>query len=151
MIHEIAITSLFLILGVACYAYMTFLTFHNPNTSPFKKYTFFGSESWVRKYAKAPDPNGRIVSYNLYAPPDNWYYDVFNIRYKEKFPGSATIFVFVTDAFHLAQWFMIKFFILAMSVRWTEESGVIIHWWAFISLWILWLITFNVTYTNLRK
>jgi hypothetical protein len=36
--------------------------------------------------------------------PDNWYYRRFRIPYRERFPGSATIFSCLTDGFHAAQW-----------------------------------------------
>lgn len=35
--------------------------------------------------------------------PDNWYYRFFKIKYKERFPGSATLFVSLTDGYHSSQ------------------------------------------------
>jgi hypothetical protein len=53
---------------------------------------FFGESSDRRKYRLPLRP-----------APSNRYYKTFDIRYKEWFPGSATVFVSFTDAYHFFQ------------------------------------------------
>lgn len=53
--------------------------------------------SWKNKWAQPyPQP-----------PEDKWYYFGFVPPYKERFPYSSTIFVFLTDAWHLAKALML--------------------------------------------
>ena len=61
---------------------------------------------------------------------------------KEKFLGSSTIFVFVTDAWHLAKFLMIKCIVFAVITY-----HVIFNWWAdgLIAL-SAWGIIFSVFY-----
>ncbi len=150
MTFEVFFTAVFLMLAAACHAFNTFWYFHG-NKSKRHPFSFFGIDSWKRKYKRSTYsvfPHNERV-YDLIAAPDNWYYDIFKIRYKEKFPLSATVLVFVTDGYHLVQWFMIKFLILAMVVRY--DHGIKFIWWNAICLYILWLIVFNVVYTKLRR
>lgn len=140
---------IFTMLAAACWAVMSHLQFHNKRTTPFKRYTFFGSESWKRKYKRAPSRTGIVSSYDLYAAPDNWYYDFFGVKYKEKFPWSATALVFITDGYHLAQWFMIKFILLAMTV--TYNHSFHFDWIGFLLLWAGWTVVFNVVFVRLKK
>lgn len=146
MTFEVFFTAVFVMLAAACYAFNSYWYFHG-RKSRRPIYSFWGKESGNRKYARskhsAPD------RYDLVAAPDNWYYDLFVIKYKEKFPLSATVLVFVTDGYHLVQWFFIKFLILAMVVRY--DHGIVFMWWNALCLYILWLIVFNVIYTRLKK
>lgn len=128
-------SAVFLSLAAICWAILSHYNFHNATKNP---YSFWGTKSWVRKYKK----NQQIEDgYLFILPPDNWYYKIFRIDYKERFPGSATVFVFVTDGYHLVQWFMIKFIVLAITLNVKE----------FFILYGLWLLFFNLIYTGLKK
>lgn len=140
---------IFLMLAAACYAVKDHLVFHNRNTTPFRKYRFFGSESDKRKYKKAPSKQGILSSYDLYPAPDHWYYRVFKIPHKEKFPWSATALVFLTDGVHLFQWLFIKFMLLAFTL--TYDHGFHFNWLWFIALWAGWSLAFNFVFTKLNK
>lgn len=56
----------------------------------------------------------------------------------EKFLGSSTLFVFTTDAWHLAQFFMLKFFFLAVLFFRKPEK-----WWEYIILFFIFQIAFS--------
>lgn len=61
--------------------------------------------TWGDRFTKWADPvfsSQRKYRYPNSAPK-NWYYRFFRLKYKERFPGSATIFAPFTDAFHMAQ------------------------------------------------
>jgi len=139
---------IFLSLAAACWAVMAHLLFHNKNSTPFRKHTFFGSDSWVRKYKKARNVQGILTAYDFYPPPDNWYYKTFKIDHLEKFPWSATALVFVTDGYHLFQWLFIKFILLGVTV--TYNRGLQFDWVGFILLWVTWTVVFNIVYTRLN-
>lgn len=53
---------------------------------------YWGERSHERKYAQP----------RAFAP-DSWYYRWAGIRWKERFPGAATIFVGLTDGYHASQ------------------------------------------------
>jgi hypothetical protein len=59
--------------------------------------SFFGARSDLRKYRYSKE---QIAA--AYHAPETWYYKTFDIRYKERFPLSATVFVFLTDGFHFS-------------------------------------------------
>src|SRR6478736_5466835 len=54
--------------------------------------SFWGDRSYNRKYDR-----------RMIIAPATWYYRFFEIKYKERFPGSATVFVALTDGYHLMQ------------------------------------------------
>lgn len=64
----------------------------------------------------------------------------------EKFPGSSTIFVWLTDAFHLFQFLFLNSLILALSLM---ADGKIVYsfqvqWWeAFIGIRIIYAVVFE--------
>lgn len=144
------ISILFLSLAAVCYAVKTYLTFHNTDKRQADKYNFWGTESWNRKYKKANIIGQPLISYNKYAAPDNLYYSFFDIKYREKFPWSATALVFVTDGYHLVQWFMIKFIILAMTVSY-GTYGFSFDWIEALLLWGAWTFVFSVVYARMKK
>lgn len=84
--------------------------------------SFWGATSWTRKYYRNP------VHGVFEQAPDKWYYRYFHLKYREKFPGSATVFVFLTDAHHFFQWLMFNFIALSLVlVVWHGHSfGVIL-------------------------
>jgi hypothetical protein len=136
-------------LAAACYAVKDHLIFHNENDGPFKKYRFFGLDSWKRKYKRAPSRQGIVSAYDLYPAPDNWYYNTFKIDHEEKFPWSATALVFVTDGVHLFQWLFIKFILLALTLAY--DNGFHFDWKWFLILWIGWSLSFSLVFARLKK
>lgn len=138
---------IFFMLAAACYAVMSHLRFHNTQDGKFRRHTFFGAESWRRKYRKG------VLStpgnYDLLEALDSPYYDIFKIKYREKFPWSATALVFLTDGYHLFQWLMIKFLLLGFTVNYNH--GFHFDWVGFILLWASWTVIFNFVYTGLKK
>lgn len=146
---------LFLSLAAACWAVMAHLTFHNKNDGPYKRFKFFGVESWKRKYERSLTSNkfGTLAGryeYHLVAAPDTPYYDFFGIKYKEKFPWSATLFVFITDGYHLVQWFMVKFILLGFTLEYCPHGKFYFDWGTFLILWALWTLVFNLVYIRLK-
>lgn len=126
---------IFIALAAACWAIMSHYTFHNRTKNEF---SFWGANSWKRKYKRS---DSCFSGYCLIKSRSNWYYRLFKIRYKEKFPGSATVFVFLTDGYHLTQWFMIKFIIGAITLNWIY----------FLILWATWTIVFNIVYIEKKN
>lgn len=139
------ISILFFMLAAACYGVCSHLLFHNVDKTPYEKFSFWGSQSWKRKYKRAAIGKP-ATEYNLYAAPDNAYYKFFNIKYREAFPWSATALVFITDGYHFMQWWMIKFLMLAV----TMSSGHF-DWVLFMLLWIGWGVCFNIVYVKLKR
>lgn len=155
MTPDVVISALFLSLAAVCYAFNTHWYFHG-RKSTLPPFSFWGAESWNRKYKRGRWGNVAGVpaepnKYYLVAAPDNWYYSLFRIDYREKFPLSATVLVFLTDGFHLVQWVFIKCLILAMVVRYEDRNGFVFYWGNAICLYALWLILFNVVYTRMKK
>ena len=100
-------TTLFLLmLAGMCNAVMDTL-FSHYDISIFKSLNplFWNPEvSWKNKWAQPyPQP-----------AEDKWYYFGFIPPYKERFPYSSTIFVFLTDAWHLFKFFMLTFIFLGV-------------------------------------
>jgi hypothetical protein len=89
------ISVLFFVLAAICNAVMDKVNFHWDN-SVFKGSRF---EWWANP----------AISYK------NKWKNNSNSLNGEKFPGSSTIFVWVTDLWHFAQSFMITFFILGAA------------------------------------
>lgn len=120
----------------ACWGVMTFYITHGNIRN---RVGFFGRDSWKRKYARNRSFPEEV--YFMIPSPDNWYYRFFRIKYKEKFPLSATMLVFVTDGFHLFQWIFIKVILLAI----TQDL------YLYLGLWLIWTIIFQLVYTYLPK
>jgi hypothetical protein len=101
-------------------------------------FSFWGVTSWRRKYDRETGPKGGKV---LIQAPTTWYYKLFNLKYKERFPGSATVFVALTDGYHLMQFLFLLLISGAIAVH-TEN-------------WLLWLLiyraVFGVTFTIFYK
>lgn len=103
----------------------------------FKNVKFWSADSWRNKYKS----NGAFMD----NAPNNWYYRFFKIDYKEKFPLSATLLVFLTDGYHFTQWIMIK--CLALSIALLVPH----HFIFFFSFWALWTVCFQLTYIFFKK
>lgn len=63
---------------------------------------------------------------------------------KEKFPGSSTVFVWLTDLWHFAQFMMICCFILA-ALFYVPVLGM---WWDFIIMYTIFGTTFELFYSK---
>lgn len=102
--------------------------------------SFWDEDSYLRKY-KLTDRSTVI------AAPNNWYYRFFKIKYKERFPGSATIFVNFTDGFHLMQ-FLFKVFLIASLVMYKEMVNPWIDGGIYF---VIWGVVFTLVYKDLSK
>lgn len=127
------ISTIFLAIAACCWAIMSHYTFHNRVRD---ELSFWGKESWKRKYKRYPSKSES--DYTLIAAPNTWYYRLFRLRYKEKFPLSATALVFTTDGYHLMQWIGVKAILAAITINPLY----------YMILWVTWLAVFNVTYIS---
>lgn len=85
--------------------------------------------SWKNKWAQ-PYPQ----------PPENkWYYFGFIPPYKERFAYSSTIFVFLTDGWHLSKALMLLCIMLSVVTY-----APIISFWGDVALWYA---TFTMVFT----
>lgn len=93
---------------------------------------------WTGRYFS----NSGLNKYGDGYPLDNWYYRLFKIPHRERFPGSATIFVTFTDFYHLSQAFFKIFLCLAIAFH-----KPLFNWWAdAIIFWALFSIVFTLAY-----
>src|SRR5687768_7244559 len=69
---------------------------------------FWGNESWRLKYKS--DDSGFLID-----APENWYYKLFKIDYKERWFTSTWLTVFATDGYHLLQFIWLKLFYLIIA------------------------------------
>lgn len=99
--------------------------------------SFFGSESWGRKYRGYYS----VPTWYLDMAPNTWYYQWFKIQYKERFLLSATALSFLTDGMHLFQ----MLFKIAFSIAIAGLS-----WWA-VAWFLAWSVVFTVSYRLLSK
>lgn len=97
--------------------------------------SFWGASSSVRKYKYI---NGKIQS-----APNNWYYRLTKLKYKERFPLSGSILVFLTDGAHLMQFFF-KLLFCAVFYPLT-------NWWFCVILWVVWGLVFTLCDKYLTK
>lgn len=127
-------------IAATVYGFMSSLKFYESEYPP---YSFWGRESYKRKYKKHESSNDQI--YLTLAPKEKgfwgWYYKFFKIKYREAFPFSATILVFVTDGYHMLQFIMIKAILIAASRNVID----------FFVLWAIWFLFFNVFFRNRFK
>lgn len=61
---------------------------------------FFGSSSSNRKY--------KVKKGMFIDAPDTWYYRFNDLEYKERWPTSTTLTVFLTDWYHLSQFLWLR-------------------------------------------
>ncbi len=143
---------LFILLGIVCYAVFQILQLKHFKSIWGKTdiYSFFGKQSWVRKYKYyCSSINGMVMFTPIKEP--NWYYKLFKIDFEEKFPGSATIFVFLTDAMHLFQFLFFNFLTLGI-VLCLGFTGIdiLINFVALrLLIWLIWGLFFE--YLLLRR
>jgi len=83
-------------------------------------------ESWKNKWQLSE--NG-VPIHPLFNP---WYYfGLQNPKYVERFPFSSTIFVFVTDKWHLYKWCMFLCIEFLISIN-ISFRGEYLNWWQII-------------------
>lgn len=127
-------------IAATAHAFISRMKFYSDE---YKPHSFFGSDSWRRKYKRHKQSND-FIYLTLPAPEKGlagWYYRFFRIKYKERFPLSATVLVFLTDGYHLVQFVMIKAIIIAASRNAID----------FFVLWAIWLLFFNIFFRNKSK
>lgn len=103
---------LFLIMAVGCRA-ISELALHGKLKWSKDTYGFWGNDSHLRKYKNISPPD-RL--YEITKAPTTYYYKLFNLKYKEAFPLSATFLVFATDGMHAAQFAYHIFLALSLSM-----------------------------------
>jgi len=117
-----------ILLAGCCYAVLSKLTFYNDRDDS----SFWGKKSWWRKYRQSAP----------FLPKKTLYYRLFKIKYREAFPLSTTALVFLTDGYHLVQWFMLKFIFIAVA------GGINM---TFLYIWASFTVGFNVVFTLIKK
>jgi hypothetical protein len=118
------LTAILLIIGFTSYSIMAVLQFHY-ESSIFTRLSpqfWDPKKSWVNKWS-------RFKTHT----------------FRERFPGSSTIFVFLTDAYHLFQFITLNSLILALSIN-IEPYHWIIN---FIVIRIIYAIVFNGLYNKI--
>ena len=98
----------------------------------FGKIRFKGDfwQNWNRKYKQPLEP-----------APTTWYYKLAVLKYKERFPGSGTILVSLTDGYHFSQ-LLFKLPLVAAVVSYSSWLG----WWDMLIYFVLWGIVFTLSY-----
>lgn len=127
----ITLSLIFFGFAAACHGVLSLIQF---GQFKFSKEPFWNKDSWKNKYNSL-----------MTLPKDNWYYKFFKIDYRERFPLSATMFVFVTDGFHLTQWLMIK--CLCAGIACLVPHSFIV----FFACWIIWTVCFQIAFIGLKK
>jgi hypothetical protein len=79
-----------------------------------------------------------------------WYLGLYKPTYPEKFPFSSTVFVFITDRWHLSQFIMLRCFYLAIAISLTSSLFWILTL-VFVGFPIVLGISFESFYSRLRK
>lgn len=132
------IAFLLLIPAIACYT-LSQLQQHGKLIWGKNDFNFWGTFSYKRKYKWDV-----YTKLNIDAP-STLYYRFFKIKYRERFPLSATALVFLTDGYHLMQFLM--FIFLSLSI--TFAIGF--DWWLLAGVWSGMHITHFLTYKLLQK
>lgn len=132
----IALSLILLALSIACYSVGELQKQNKLRWQDEEKdyFSFWGKNSWVRKYA-GNHKNAAILQ-NIKQP--NWYYRFFKLKYKERWPTSATFTVMFTDGMHLAQFchhaLLSISFGLQFQINWFNFNG---HVQAMVATWIV--------------
>jgi hypothetical protein len=129
-----------LFISFSAYAIMWTLQFHF-SESVFKnlnRYYWNPVYSWANKWKQEINTNNiRVIG--LFE-----YYS--NGKPKERFFGSSTFFVWLTDAFHLFQCIFLNSLILAFGfiADGKEAYGYTLHWWsAYLGIRIIYAVVFE--------
>lgn len=144
-------------IAAASWAAISTLLFHR-NESVFppsnvNEIGFWGQQSWVRKYKPKYKIPGSTDMGIFITAPSNWYYRIFNIDYKERFPLSATLLVVFTDGFHLLQFVMISCLTISLVtfIDFTHANSVkaLIIYGIFYR--VVWGIAFSFFFSILKR
>jgi hypothetical protein len=113
-----------LALGIGCYSVKELQAHGKLRWMQHGNYirAFWDEDSYLRKY-KLTNEGTVIVA------PQNWYYRFFKIKYKERFPLSATFLVAFTDGMHLMQFFFLLFISLSVALL------IGFNWWTLLLVW----------------
>jgi hypothetical protein len=103
-----------------------------------KPESFFGVDSWKRKYKTW---NGQLVRSRR-----TFYYKTFNLKYKERFPLSATLLVFLSDGYHACQFVAIQSLLSVIALQ-SDYKFVP----AIIVLNIVFKVGFGLVYYRMNK
>jgi hypothetical protein len=76
---------------------------------------FWGTKSYLRKYNQY-----------LGMPEYNWYYELFKIPFKERWPTSATFTVAFTDGYHASQ--SLSFLTLSLGISMLANVNFFLVW-----------------------
>jgi hypothetical protein len=143
---------LFILLSIVCYSVLQILQLKHFKSIWGKTdiYSFFGTQSWVRKYKRTFGPKTGSAMLNPIKEP-NWYYKFFKLDFEEQFIGSATVFVFLTDAMHLFQFLFFNFLTLGIVLcLGFTNLDILINFVAIrLLIWLIWGLFFE--YLLLRR
>lgn len=131
------LTLVFLVLAVLCFAIKELHAHGKLKWTDLPAISFWGVASDERKY-KWDKKTGE-----QFPPPSNWYYRFFKIKYKERWPTSATLTVAFTDGEHLAQ----AGFKLFIALSFAPLTGWI---WAGV-IWLTFGLSFTIFYKLLSR
>ena len=91
--------------------------------------------------------------YDFTKPSDTnhwWYFNLYTPRFPEKFPFSSTSLVFLTDRWHMNQFFMLRAFYLAVAISITTNIWMLLLYTCVV-MPVLVGIMFEVSYNNYRN
>lgn len=119
---EIILSPLLFALGVCCYAIKD-LQSHSKLRGQKGDASFWGEESWKRKWKRSQHNKNAVTD-------------------QEAFWGSSRFFVFVTDGYHLMQFFYMKLFIASIVLY----KPMVTWYWDGLIYMAIWYIRFNSIY-----
>lgn len=130
-------------LAIASYTCSQLVTHNKFILSKKSHLGFFGLDSWRRKYKSRMGKDVPRGSFDFIDAPSTWYYNLFKIKYKEKFPLSATLLVWTTDFYHLSQFLFLLFISLSVVP--------LLGWTYGIAFWILAHVIHFTLYRTLQR
>jgi hypothetical protein len=102
--------------------------------------------SWKSKYAM--DEEHHLIAVDK----QPWYYfGLYRLTYKERFPFSTTALVMFSDGWHLMQFFMLSFFQLAFIFLIHQFQKLKWYYWIllFIGMKVIFGLVFGLFWSNL--
>ncbi len=95
-----------------------------------QKKAFEDRDSWTNKYKQPLEPAKK-----------GWYKKITGIKYKEKFPLSASVLVALTDDYH--RW---QFYYKVLLCVWAVTYRPLFSWWDGLIYFVAWGIVFTLAY-----
>jgi len=132
----------YILIAITGFLYLIFNELEDKSIkSNWRIYTSFlnTEDSWKRKYKTKYDPNTDEKVVMPYE--EKWYHFGVNPKYKEWFPFSSTLFVFITDGEHLFQFLKHMFVII----------GFWVISWLFALSWLIGKIIASLTKEKIKK